>query len=194
VVNNNLPPKTVKEFIDYAKAQGGKLNMASAGAGSQSHLTGAALMIAGGFSSLHVPYKGGGPSVASVVAGESQWTITPSSAVVSIVKAGRLRALGHSLPQRSALLPDLPSISETLPGFKWSGWYGLTAPKGTPKPILDKLHAALVKVVSTPEAREQFAAQGAEVVTSTPEEFRKFVAQDIVEAGKVVKAIGLKAE
>jgi tripartite-type tricarboxylate transporter receptor subunit TctC len=194
VVNTGLPPKTVKEFIEYAKAQDGKLNMASAGSGSQSHLTGAALMLAGGFGSLHVPYKGGGASVASVLAGESQWTITPSSAVLSLVKAGRLRALGHSLPQRSALLPDLQSISETLPGFKWSGWYGLTAPKGTPRPVLGKIHSALVRVVSTQEARDQFAAQGAEVITNNPEEFRNFVRQDIVEAGKVVKAIGLKAE
>jgi tripartite-type tricarboxylate transporter receptor subunit TctC len=194
VVNPALPVKNVKELIDYAKAKGGKLNMASAGVGAQSHLTGAALMIAGGFDSLHVPYKGGGASVAAVVAGESQWTFTPAAAVMSLVKSGRLRALGHSLPKRTALLGDMPAIAETLPGFSYSGWYGLTAPKGTPKAVIAKLRENLVKVMHTPEARGQFASQGAEVVTNTPEEFRKFVEQEIITTGKVVKAAGLKAE
>ncbi len=194
VVNTALPVKSVKELIDYAKAKGGKINMASAGIGAQSHLTGAALMIAAGFDSLHVPYKGGGASVAAVVAGESQWTFTPAAAVMSLVKSGRLRALGQSLPKRTALLGDMPAIAETIPGFSYSGWYGLTAPKGTPKAILAKLRENLIKVMHTHEARDQYALQGAEVVTNTPEEFRKFVQQDIINTGKVVKAAGLKAE
>ena len=194
VVNTALPVKSVKELIDYAKAKGGKINMASAGIGAQSHLTGAALMIAAGFDSLHVPYKGGGASVAAVVAGESQWTFTPAAAVMSLVKSGRLRALGQSLPKRTALLGDMPAIAETIPGFSYSGWYGLTAPKGTPRAILAKLRENLIKVMHTAEARNQFALQGAEVVTNTPEEFRKFVQQDIINTGKVVKAAGLKAE
>src|SRR5450759_746967 len=103
VVNPGLPVKTVKELIDYAKAKQGKLNMASAGPGSQSHFNGMALTLAAGFDSLHVPYKGGGPAVAAVVAGEAQWTITPAGALMSLIRAGRVRALGHSLPQRSAL-------------------------------------------------------------------------------------------
>ena len=194
VENPGLPPKTVKEFIDYAKAMGSKLNMASAGTGAQSHLSGTAFMIAAGFQSLHVPYKGGGPSVASVVAGESQWTFTPAAAVMTLVRSGRLRALGHSLPHRSALLGDLPAIAETLPGFSYSGWYGLTAPKGTPKAILDKLRDAVLKVAATQAFRDQLAAQGAEAMTTSGAEFRKFAQDDIAQTARIVKAAGLKAE
>ena len=186
VVHPAQPPKTVKEFIDYAKAMGNKLNMASAGTGAQSHLS--------GIESVHVPYKGGGASVGATVAGESQWTFTPAAAVMSLIRGNRLRALGHSLPKRTPLLGDLPSISETLPGFTYSGWYGLSAPKNTPKPVLDKLRAALLKVAATPEFKELISAQAAEVVTNTPEEFRKFVIEEIAMTGKAVRAAGLKAE
>ncbi len=194
VVNPGQPPKSVREFIDYAKSMGSKLNMASAGTGSQSHLSGTAFMIAAGVESVHVPYKGGGASVGSVVAGEAHWTFTPAGAVMSLIRANRLRALGHSLPKRSPLLGDLPALAETLPGFNYSGWYGLTAPKNTPKPILDKLHAALRKVAAMPEFRDLIAAQASEVVVYTPEEFRKFVVEDMALTGKVVRAAGLKAE
>ena len=194
VVNPALPVKSVKDLIDYARAKPGELNMATAGAGSQGHLAGYALMLAAGFSSVHVPYKGGGPSVAAVVAGESQWTLPPAAAVMTLVRSGRLRALGHTLPQRSPLLGDMPAIAETVPGFTSTGWKGLLAPKGTPKPILDKLHSTVNKVVTTKEAREQFALQGCEVVTGTPEQFRKLVQQDIAATAKVVKAAGLKVE
>jgi tripartite-type tricarboxylate transporter receptor subunit TctC len=194
VVNPGQPPKSVKEFIDYAKAMGNKLNMASAGTGAQSHLSGTALMVAAGFQSVHVPYKGGGASVAAVVAGESQWTFTPAAAVMSLIRANRLRALGHSLPKRTPLLGDMPAIAETLPGFTYSGWYGLTAPKNTPKPVLDKLRTTLLKVAANPDFRELIASQAAEVVTNTPEEFRQFVIDDIATTGKAVRAAGLKVE
>jgi tripartite-type tricarboxylate transporter receptor subunit TctC len=139
VVNPSLPPKTVKEFIDYAKSMGNKLNMASAGTGAQSHLSGTAFMSAAGIESVHMPCKGGGASVGATVAGESHWTFTPAAAVMSLIKSGRLRALGHSLPRRTPLLGDMPAIADP-PGFSYSGWYGLTAPKGTPA---DHKYAAL---------------------------------------------------
>lgn len=194
VVNPGLPVKNVKELIDYAKGRQGKINMASAGTGSQSHLNGTALMIAAGFDSLHVPYKGGGPSMAAVVAGESQWAIAPAAAMMSLVRGGRLRALGHSLPQRTPLLADMPSIAETVPGFQYIAISGFLAPKGVPKPILDKLRASVAKVVGAPDMREQLALQGSEPATGTSEEFRKAVQQELVETGKLVKAIGLKSE
>ncbi len=194
VVNPGQPPKSVKEFIDYAKAMGNKLNMASAGTGSQSHLSGTAFMVAAGLESVHVPYKGGGASVAATVAGESQWTFTPAAAVMSLIRANRLRALGHSMPKRTPLLGDLPAIAETLPGFTYSGWYGLTAPKNTPKPVLDKLRATLLKVAATPEFKDLISAQAAEVVTNTPDEFRKFIIDEIAQTARVVRAAGLKAE
>ncbi len=194
VVNIAVPVKNMKEWLEWVKVNGNSLNMASAGPGSQSHLTGVALLTEAGLQSTHVPYKGGGASVASVVAGESQWTITPAPAVMSLIKGGRLRALGQSLTQRTPLLPDVPSITETVPAFTYSGWNGLLAPKGTPKAILAKLRTTLTEVVNKPQLKEQYAAQGAQVITSTPEEFRKFVQQEIQSTGKVVRAAGLKVE
>jgi tripartite-type tricarboxylate transporter receptor subunit TctC len=194
VVHPGLPAKSVKELIEYAKAQQGKLNMASAGPGSTSHFSGSALMMAAGFSSLHVPYKGGGPSVAAVASGESHWTMPPSAAVMTLVRAGRLRALGHSLPQRTPLLPDIPAISESLPGFKHVAFSGFLAPRGVPKAILDKVRVTVDRIVSSPETREQLALQGAEPATGSPEEFRKAIRDELVEAGKLVKVLGLKDE
>lgn len=194
VVNASLPVKNMKELIDLAKAKSGQLNMASAGPGAQSHLAGVLLMQLGKFPSLHVPYKGGGASVAAVVAGESHWTITPAPAVSGLIQSGKLRAIAHSLPKRDPLLGDLPAVAETVKGYEFSGWNGLLAPKGTPKPVLDKLRALLIKAVETPEVNNGFAKQYTQVATSTPEVFRKFVEKEIAEMGPVVKEAGLKVE
>ena len=168
--------------------------MASAGPGAASHLGGVLLQVMGDFESLHVPYKGGGPSVGSVVAGESHWTIAPAPATMSLVKSGRLRAIAHSMPQRAPLFGDIPAVAETVPGYDYSGWAGLLAPKAVPKPILDRLHAALAKAASNPALKEGFAAQGAEVIVTSPEEFRKFLEQDIASTARVVKAAGIQPE
>ena len=194
VVTPTLPIATVKELIDYARANRGRVNMASAGPGAASHLGGVLLMVMGDFESLHVPYKGGGPSVASVVAGESHWTVTPAPAAMSLVKAGRLRSIAYTLPARAPQFGDLPTVAETLPGYDYSGWAGLLAPKGTPRAILDKLHAAVVTTVSLPAVKEGFAAQGAEAVSTSPEAFRQFLQRDIANTARVVKAAGLQAE
>ncbi len=194
VVNPTLPVKSVKDLIDYAKGKQGKINMATAGIGAQSHLNGTALMIAGKFESVPVPYKGGGPSMTAVIANEAQWSIAPSGAMMSHVRAGRLRAIGHTLPQRSPLMGDIPAIAETLPGFKYIAFSGLLAPRGTPKPIVQKINATMARVVATPEMKEQLALQGAEPATGTPEEFRKAIRDEIIETGKLVKVIGLKDE
>ncbi len=193
VVNPALPIKSVKELIDYCKSKQGKVNMASAGAGSQSHLSGAYFMQAGNFESLHVPYKGGGPSVASVIAGESQWTLIPAPAAMSQVISGRLRAIGHSLPKPSPLLPNIPPIADTVPGFDYSGWQGFFVPKGTPKAITDKLRAAVVKTMEQPEVKKAFAVQATEIVIRGPAEFRKVVQESTIKNAKVVKAVGLTA-
>ena len=192
VVNPSLPVKTVKELIDYCKSKNGEVNMASAGSGSQSHLSGTYLLQAGKFKALHVPYKGGGASVAAVIAGESQFTLTPAAAVMAHVKGGRLRAIGQSLPHRSPLLGDIPPIADTIKGFDYSGWQGFFLPKGTPKAINDKLRAAVIKTVNLPDVKAQLAAQGTEIVTGTPEEFRKVVQESYVKNTEVLKAVGLK--
>ncbi len=192
VVNPSLPVKTVKELLDYNRSRGGKANMASAGVGSQSHLAGVLFMNLAKTEALHVPYKGGGASVAAVVAGESQWTITPAPAVAGLIKGGKLRAVAHSLTTKSALLGDLPPIADTVPGYQYSGWNGLLAPRGTPKPILGKVRELLVKTTQNAEFQAAFARQMTEVTTSTPEDFRKFVAGEIKAMGPVVKSAGLK--
>ena len=194
VANPALPVKSVRELIDYCKGKKGQVNMASAGSGSQSHLSGTYFLQAAKFESVHVPYKGGGPSVASVIAGESHWTLTPAPAVMSFIRSGRLRALGHSLPKRSPLLGDIPPIAETIPGFDYSGWQGFMLPKGTPKPVIEKLRAAVIKTVSSPEVMKLLAAQATEVVTGTPQEFRKVVQDSMAKNALLVKAVGLKVE
>ena len=194
VVNPQLPVKSVKELIDYARAHRDSINMASAGVGSQSHLAGALLMTMGNFESLHVPHKGGGPSVASVAAGQTHWTLTPAPAAMSQVKAGRLRVLAHSLPRRSAILAELPPIAETVPGYDFNGWAGLVAPKGTPRAVIERVQAAMAKTLSAPEVREGLAGQGADLFPGNTEEFRKFLAQDVANTERVMKAAQLEPE
>ena len=194
LVNPSLPIKTTKELIAYANSGKTPFNMASAGSGSQSHLSGAFFQQAAKINSLHVPYKGGGASVASVIANESQWTLTPAPAAMSHVIGGRLRAIGHSLPKPSALFANIPPIAETLPGFDYSGWQGFFFPKGTPKAINEKMHAAVVKTMETPEVRKGMAVQATEIVIRGPAEFRKVVEDSMVKNAGVVKAIGLKVE
>jgi tripartite-type tricarboxylate transporter receptor subunit TctC len=147
-----------------------------------------------GVQSVHVPYKGGGPSVASVMANESQWTITPMPAVIQFVRQGRIRLLAHTLPERTPQFPDTPTVAETVPGYTYSGWTGLMLPKGTPQPIIDKLRNTLLKVAATPEFKEMITNQGALVHTSTPEEFAKLVASEIEAMHKAVQAASLKIE
>ena len=192
VVNPSIPVKSVKELIEYNKSRGGKVNMASAGAGSQSHLAGVLFLQLAKTEALHVPYKGGGASVAAVVGNESQWTITPAPAVAGLIKGGKLRAVAHTLATKSALLADLPAIAETVPGYQYGGWNGLLAPAKTPKPVLAKVRDMLIKTTQNAEFQAAFARQMTEVTTSTPEEFRKFVAAEIKAMGPVVKSAGLQ--
>lgn len=194
VVNPSLPVKTVQELIDYCRSKQGDVFMSSAGPGSQSHLAGVMLTMMGGFPSVHVPYKGGGASVLAIISGEAQWTITPASSVVGQAKSGKVRAIAQSLPQRTPLLPDVPAVAETIPGYSYSGWNGIIVPKGTPQPVIAKLRAALMKTLGQPEVKDLFGKQGADVVTTTPEEFRKLVQNEMETTAKVVKTTGLKVE
>jgi len=193
VVNPSLPIKSVMDLVAYAKSGKTPFNMASAGAGSQSHLSGAYFQQAAGIQSLHVPYKGGGASVASVISNESQWTLTPAAAVMSHVNAGRLRAVGQSLPKPTPLLPGIPPIGDTIKGFDYSGWQGFFVPKGTPKAITDKLRAATIKTTELPEVRKALIIQGTEIVIRGPAEFRKVVQDSMAQNEKVVKLVGLTA-
>jgi tripartite-type tricarboxylate transporter receptor subunit TctC len=193
VVNPSLPIKTVKELIAHANSNK-EFRMASAGAGSQSHLSGAYFQQMAKINSLHVPYKGGGPSVASVVAGESHWTLTPAPAVMGHVSAGRVRAVAHSLPKPSPLFKNVPPIAETIPGFDYSGWQGFFFPKNTPKPVVQKMRNAVVQTMERPEVKKGMDFQATAIVIRDAAEFRKVVQESMEKNAKVVKALGLTAQ
>lgn len=195
-VHPSVPAKSVKELVALAKAQPGKLNMSSAGVGSSSHLAGVMFTSMAGIDTVHVPYKGGGPMAAAVVAGEAQWCIAPAAALVGHIKAGRMRALALSSKKRSPLLPDLPTIDEAgVPGYEYTSWNGIFVPKGTPRPIIKRLHATIQKALAEPNVKQQFANQGLVPLGSpSPEEFGKFVRSDYDRIGKLVKIAGIRPE
>lgn len=194
VVANSLPINTVAEFIAYAKSGNKPFNMASAGVGSQSHLSGAYFLQRAKIDSLHVPYKGGGASSAAVVSGESQWSLIPSAAAMTHVSAKRMRAIGHSLNRPTELLPaSVKPIADTIPGFNYTGWMGFFAPKGTPKAVIEKVRAAVVKTMELPDVKKAMAFQGTEITIKGPVEFRKEVEKSMVENAALIKTVGLKA-
>lgn len=196
VVNPAVPAKTVKDLIALARAQPGKLNMASAGVGASSHLAGLMFTVMTGIDTVHVPYKGGGPMTAAVVGGEAQWTIAPAAALVGQIRAGRLRGLGITGKTRSPLLPDLPTIAEAgVPGYEFWSWNGFFAPRGTPRPVISSLYATIQKALAAPEVKEQFALQGTiPQGSASPEEFGRFFRADYDRIVKLVKIAGIKPE
>ena len=164
----NSPVMNVKDLVAQMRANPNGLNMASAGIGSTSHLAGEMLTSLANVSAVHVPYKGAGPSVMSLLSGEAQWVFTPMQGPIALIRSGKLRALAVGGGVRSAILPDVPTVKESgIAGYDMRNWYGLLAPAGTPKPIIDKLHAAIVKVVNSPEIKEQFYTQGSEPTTNS---------------------------
>lgn len=193
VVSSALPVKSVPEFIAYANSGKKPFNMASAGVGSQSHLAGAYFVQETKIESLHVPYKGGGPSTASLVAGESQWSLIPAPAAMQHVAAKRVRAIGHSLSKRTDLLPGIAPIAETLPGFDYTGWMGFSVPRGTPKSVIDRLGAAVAKTMTAPEVKKAMAFEATEIVVLGPADFRKVVADSMVKNVRLIKTVGLKS-
>jgi len=189
------PYMNVKDLVANMKSNPNTLNMASAGIGSTSHLAGEMLTSMANVSAVHVPYKGAGPSVMSLLSGESQWVFTPMQGPIALIRSGRLRALAVGGNVRSAILPEVPTVKEAgIAGYEMKNWYGLLAPAGTPKTIIDKLNAAIVKVVSTPEIKEQFYAQGSEPTSNSPQEFSQFIREETERMSKVVKKAGIKIE
>jgi tripartite-type tricarboxylate transporter receptor subunit TctC len=191
----NSPFINVKDLVAHMKANPNALNMASAGIGSTSHLAGEMLTSLANVSAVHVPYKGAGPSVMSLLSGEAQWVFTPMQGPIALIRSGKLRALAVGGSVRSAILPDVPTVKESgIAGYDMRNWYGLLAPAGTPKPIIDKLNAAIVKVVNNPEIKEQFYTQGSEPTTNSPQEFSQFIRDETERMSKVVKTAGIKVE
>lgn len=191
VVNPSVPYKSVKELLAYAKTYPGKINMANAGSGFQSHLAAVLFTHMANIDVHHIPYKGG-TSINAVAAGESHVTIVPAPSVMGQIRAGRVRPLGVGGEKRSPLLPDVPTIAEAgVPGFVSTGWAGVMAPKGLPKPLFDRIYASLTKVMNDPTTREMFERQGAEPLTSTPEEMLKHINAEYGRFAQAIKLAGL---
>jgi tripartite-type tricarboxylate transporter receptor subunit TctC len=196
VAHPAVPVKSVKDLVALARAQPGKLNMASAGIGSSSHLAGTLFVTMAGINAVHVPYKGGGPMAASVIAGESAFCVSPAAAVVSHIKAGRMRGLAITSRKRSPLMPDLPTVDESgIAGYEYVSWNGVFVPKGTPRPVVRTLHAAVQKALGDPDVVRGYAAQALQPSGSeSPEEFDRFFRADFERNAKLVKIAGVKPE
>jgi tripartite-type tricarboxylate transporter receptor subunit TctC len=194
VVNQNLPFKGVKDLVGYAKANPGKLNVANAGSGFQSHLAAVLFAHMAGIDVHHIPYKGG-TSLMNVISGESHASIVPSPSVMVHVRSGRLRVLGTGGEKRSPVTPDVPTIIEQgVPGYVSTGWAGLMLPKGTPKPIFDKIYGSLDKMIKDPATREQFLKQGADPIFTTPAEMLAMIEAEYGRFGQAIKLAGLKVQ
>jgi tripartite-type tricarboxylate transporter receptor subunit TctC len=195
IVNNAVPVKSVSELIALAKSQPGKLNYASGTTGATAHLSGELLNLMAGIRIVNVPYKGTGAQLAAVIGGEVQMTFASLPAALPHIRAGRVRALAVGSARRSPALPDLPTVAEAaLPGFDVSAWNGILAPRGTPRAVVDRLNQELRRISQLPEIRERAAAQGAELVTSTPGEFATYIQAQIAKWGKVVGVAGVRAD
>jgi tripartite-type tricarboxylate transporter receptor subunit TctC len=195
ITHPSVPARTVKELIALAKAQPGKLNYASAGNGTANHLAMELFKHMAGIDIVHVPYKGAPQAVTDVVAGHMNMMFNSIAPIVGHIKAGRLRVLGIASAQRSAQLPDVPTISEAgLPGFEAVNWFGMFAPAKTPKRIIARLNEAVVKVVHTPEIQAQFLTLGADPVGSSAEDFAAFVRKDMEKYATIVKISGARVD
>ena len=195
VVHPSVPANTVKDLIALAKAKPDMLNFGSSGNGAPSHLAGEMFKSATGTRLVHVPYKGAGPAVNALLAGEIQVMFAPIVAVLPQVKAGRLRALGVTSAKRSAAAPDLPTLAEAgLTGYEISSWFGLFVPASTPAAVVDKLFKETNRVLKSPDVLERFAKEGAEPVGSTPADFNNYVRTEFVKYNKVIKDNGIKAD
>jgi len=194
VVTPKLGVKTIPQLIEYAKAHSGDLSFASSGPGSITHLTGERFNRLTGIKPLHVPYKGGGPATAALVAGEAGMYFSCISAAIPYMKAGRLTALGITLPKRSPLYPDVPAVAEVIPGFVMGCNTGFFAPGGTPRRIVDRLHAEAMKAVAQPRMKDLLASNSAEPAPFTQAQFKAYVAKEVRDWGEVVRGAGLKVD
>jgi len=195
VVHPSVPAKTFREFIAYAKAHPGQVNFASASVGSIGHLTGELLNNAAGIRMQHIAYKGSGQAVIDLLGGQIQSMFSGMSSVMPHIKSGRLRPLAVTGAQRSPAAPDVPTIAESgFPGFEATAWYGVLAPAGTPRPVIDRLHDDIVRALKMSDVRERLEGVGFELIGSAPEAFGAYIKSEIRKWAKVVKASGAKPD
>ena len=195
ITHPSVPAKTVKELISFARAHPDQLNYASAGVGSNIHLTMALFLNMAKIKIVHVPYKGSGGAMVDLLSGQITTMTTTTLSAMPFVRTGRLRALGVTAAKRSVALPNVPTIAEAaLPGYEAVQWYGVLAPAGTPRDVVGKLHAAVVRALQEAPVRERLLVDGAEPVGNTPDEFAAIIRNDLVKWGKVIKDAGITAE
>ena len=187
--------KTVADLIAAAKAKPGALNFASAGNGSGTHINGEKFKLAAGIDVLHIPYKGSPEAMTDTMAGRVTYYFAPISAALPQIRDGKLVALGVSTAKRSSVLPNVPTVAESgVPGFDYNLWVAMFAPAGTPPELVEKINRDVLRVLTTPEAKERLAALGADAMPMTPSEFKKFVQDEIADSGKVIKAAGIAVQ
>jgi tripartite-type tricarboxylate transporter receptor subunit TctC len=193
-VNPSFPAKTVPEFIAYAKANQGKINMASAGNGSTPHLAGELFKIMAGVNLIHVPYRGGGTALPDLLAGQVQVYFANMASSIEHIRAGKLRALAVTTAARSEALPEVPTVSEFVPGYEASGWFGIAAPKSTSSEIVDKLNKQINEGLADPKMKARLADLGGVPMPMTPAEFGKFIVDETEKWGKVIRTANIKAD
>src|SRR5262249_35670685 len=194
VVNPSVPAKTIPEFIAYAKANPGKINLGSPGIGTPGHVTGELFKMMAGVDLVHVPYRGGGPVMPDRVGGQVQVLFGSTSLTIEQIRADKLRPLGVTTATRWEGLPDLPTVGEFLPGFEASAWSGVGAPRNTPAKIIDTLNKEINAALADPNMKARIADLGGTVLTGSPTDFGKFIADETEKWGKVIKSAAIKAE
>src|SRR6185369_12931439 len=193
VVHPSLPAKSVKELIALAKSRPGEINVGSAGNGSLPHLCAELFNAEGKVKLTHIPYKGSGTAIVDVMSGRVPVYFMNVLQSLPLIKSGKLRALGVTSPQRTAIAPQLPAIAEAgLPGFDMTNWYGMLVPAATPRDVIDKLQQETARVLNLPELKERLAGEGMTVVASTPEQFAAFLARETAKYNRIIQAAGIK--
>jgi tripartite-type tricarboxylate transporter receptor subunit TctC len=194
LVNPSVPAKTIPEFIAYAKANPGKISMASGGNGTPAHVSGELFKMMTGINMIHVPYRGAAPALTDLLGGQVQISFAGMTASIEYIRAGKLRALAVTTATRSEALPDLPTVGEFVPSFEASQWYGVGAPKNTPAEIVDRLNKEINAALANPKIKYRFTDLGGMILGGSPAEFGKLIADETEKWGKVVRAANIKAE
>jgi tripartite-type tricarboxylate transporter receptor subunit TctC len=193
-VTKNFPAKNIQEFIDYAKKNPGKINMASSGAGTSVHLSGELFKYMTGIDMKHVPYKGAGPAINDLIGGQVDVLFDNMPSIIGHIRGGAVRALGVTSAQRSPALPDVPSVSEVVPGYEASAWFGMSVPKGTPRPIVDRLNREVNAALADPAMKAKLAELGGVPIPGTPEDFWKLHRMETEKWAKIVQFSGARVE
>ena len=194
LVNPSFEAKTVPAFIAYAKANPGKINMASSGNGTSPHVAGELFKMMAAIDMVHVPYRGAGPALTDLIGGQVQVMIASTTASIAYIRSGQLRPLAVTAATRLEVLPDIPTVAEFVPGYEASGWSGIGSPKNTPSQIVDKLNAEINAGLADPKLKARFADLGGTVLALSPADFGKFIAEETEKWGKVIRAANIKPQ